>query len=146
MVPFRIHIHTYTSGEFRLFFSQSHACTGRVRMYVSTYVVQHFSKEGLFLSDYNVSDSPGFQSVIQSFIITSENKHDIKPPLREEVTSVVVDYVSSLLHSIFHFIEYLWRKVISDTTLIVSIIITLEMGFSLVIKSYHYDVLCQFDS
>ena len=146
MVPFRIHIHTYTSEEFRLFFSQSHACTGKVRMYASTYAVQNFSKEGLFLSDYNVSDSPGFQSVIQSFIITSENKHDIKPPLREEVTSVVVDYVSSLLHSIFHFIEYLWRKVISDTTLIVSIIITLEMGFSLVIKSDHYDVLCQFDS
>ena len=49
------------------------------------------------------------KSVIEQGVVCSENDDDMKPPLREEVTAMVVNNIPSLTHHLLQFIYHLTR-------------------------------------
>ena len=65
---------------------------------MSPFVTQQRSRENC------VQYLPIGQSVIQDSIIRPQNKHYVKPSLREEVTTMIVNNLASLFHSVLHLI------------------------------------------
>ena len=53
---------------------------------------------------------PLFKSFIKCCVICAQNKHNIKPSLREEVTAMIIHNIPSLTHLIFYFIHNLHKK------------------------------------
>jgi len=53
---------------------------------------------------------PVGQSVIQDRVTGPQNKHNVKPPLREEVTPMVINNLASLFHFVLHLIYELQQR------------------------------------